>query len=63
MVDIEDLSEEELNNLRVFYAKLSKEAEDADDIHKSHSIDQAEKLQERKERIREESGLNEKGIE
>lgn len=53
MVDIEDLSEEELNNLREFYAKLSKEAEEDDDIHKSHSIDQAERLQERKTRMRE----------
>ncbi len=63
MVDIEDLSEEELNNLREFYAKLSKEAAEAGDIHKSHSIDQAEKLQEEKEKIRDESGLGEKGME
>ncbi len=53
MVDIEDLTEDELNNLRDFYSRLSELAEQEDDIHKSHSIDTAEKLQEKKSRIRE----------
>ncbi|MBC7743762.1 MAG: low affinity iron permease family protein [Flavobacterium sp.] len=44
MVDIEDLSEEEMDKLHKFYAKLSKLAEKGNDIHKSHSIDAAEKL-------------------
>jgi len=52
MVDIEDLSESELDKLRKFYSKLSDLAEEDDDIHKSHSIDEAEELQEKKERIR-----------
>lgn len=53
MVDIEDLTEDELNKLREFYSKLSSLAEDEDDIHKSHSIDAAEYLQKSKSKIRE----------
>ena len=41
MVDIEDLTEVELDVLHKYYAKLSQKAEADDDIHKSHSIDQA----------------------
>lgn len=55
MVDIEDLTEEELNNLRAYYTRLSDLAEQEDDIHQSHSIDAAEKLQESKKKIREKS--------
>ena len=42
MVDIEDLTEEELDQLHKFYVKLSDLAEKEDDIHCSHSIDAAE---------------------
>lgn len=59
MVDIEDLTEDELNNLRDFYKRLSDLAEEEDDIHQSHSIDAAEKLQRSKSRIRE-NRLNKK---
>ncbi|MGM9478098.1 low affinity iron permease family protein [Pedobacter sp. GSP4] len=48
MVDIEDLTEAELDTLRKYYQKLSEVAEKDDDIHKSHSIDSAEKLAEKK---------------
>jgi len=48
MVDIEDLSEAELDVLRKYYQKLSDVAEEEDDIHKSHSIDSAEKLSRQK---------------
>lgn len=41
MVDIEDLTELELDVLRKYYATLSETAEADDDIHKSHSIDKA----------------------
>ncbi len=44
MVDIEDLSEEELDMLHKFYQKLSDTAEEDHDIHRSHSIDQAQHL-------------------
>jgi len=48
MIDIEDLKEDELDTLHKFYEHLSDRAEEDDDIHKSHSIDAAEELQERK---------------
>lgn len=48
MVDIEDLSEKELNKLHEFYHTLSDLAEKDSDIHKSHSIDAAKKNNKRK---------------
>ena len=48
MVDIEDITEEELDKLHKFYEKLSDLAEKEDDIHSSHSIDAALKINERK---------------
>lgn len=42
MVNLEDLSEEELDQLRKFYMKLSRLAIDEDDITCTHSIDAAE---------------------
>ena len=49
MVDIEDLTEEELDKLHKFYERISALAEKEDDIHRSHSIDAAEKLHRQKE--------------
>lgn len=49
MVDIEDLTEEELDNLHEFYEKLSDLAEKEHDIHRSHSIDAAERLHHQKQ--------------
>jgi len=43
MVDIEDLSEAELDVLHKYYSKLSDAAEKDEDIHQSHSIDSAKK--------------------
>lgn len=43
MVDIEDLTELELDQLHKFYAKLAELAKKDIDIHMSHSIDAAEK--------------------
>jgi low affinity Fe/Cu permease len=48
IVDIEDLSESELDVLKKFYQKLSDMAEDDGDIHRSHSIDAAQNLHKRK---------------
>ncbi|PWS29664.1 low affinity iron permease family protein [Pedobacter paludis] len=48
MVDVEDLNEDELDVLHRYYEKLSDVAEKDDDIHKSHSIDSAEKNSEEK---------------
>ena len=49
MVDIEDLTEAELDVLHKYYERLADVAEKDDDIHKSHSIDSAEKLAEEKQ--------------
>ncbi len=43
VIDIEDLSDEELLVLKKFYLKLSKLAEKSSDIGVTHSIDEAEK--------------------
>ena len=43
IVDIEDLTEKELDQLHSFYEKLSDLAEEDEDIHSSHSIDSAAK--------------------
>ncbi|RYY22896.1 MAG: low affinity iron permease family protein [Sphingobacteriaceae bacterium] len=48
MVDIEDLSEKELDKLHEFYCMLTELAEKDADIHKSHSIDAARKNHQRK---------------
>jgi low affinity Fe/Cu permease len=48
MVDIEDLTESELDVLHKYYQKISDISEADEDIHKSHSIDAAKDLQEQK---------------
>jgi len=55
MVDIEDLTEAELDVLHKYYQKLSDITEEEDDIHHSHSIDAAEDLQEKKSKVRDEN--------
>lgn len=50
LVDIEELSAEELNTLKRFYEKLSDLAEDESEIHSSHSIDEAERIHKVKEK-------------
>ena len=52
MVDIEDLTEAELDIIHKFYQKLSDVSENDDDIHQSHSISAAEDLQKEKARKR-----------
>lgn len=48
LVDIEDLSPEELAVLKAFYVKLARLAETDDDVHKSHSLDEAQELHQAK---------------
>lgn len=52
LVDAEDLTEEELQVLKKFYVRLSSLAEQEDDIKASHSIDDAEGLQQEKAKSR-----------
>lgn len=42
LIDIEDLSEEELMLLKEFYVKLADLAEKENDLHSTHSLDEAE---------------------
>lgn len=42
LIDIEDISAEELETIKKFYVKLSKLAKTELDIHKTHSIDEAQ---------------------
>lgn len=52
MVDIEDLSEAELDILHKFYQQLADISKKDQDIHKSHSIDAARKLHEQKSSLK-----------
>jgi hypothetical protein len=42
LIDIEDLTEEEILVLKSFYIKLADRAEKEMDLHSSHSLDEAE---------------------
>ncbi len=48
LVDIEDLTEEELKILKKFYIKLSESAESDKDLFSSHSLDEAQNIHEQK---------------
>lgn len=48
IVDIEDMTEKELDQLHCYYEKLADFAEEDDDIHSSHSIDAAHRNQDSK---------------
>jgi low affinity Fe/Cu permease len=52
LIEIEDLSEEELQVLKKFYVKLSKLAGDEKDIFSSHSIDEANEFHKNKRGIK-----------
>jgi len=44
LVDIEDLTDEELDRIKKFYIKLSDLAESENDVNSSHSLNEAENL-------------------
>lgn len=48
LIDVEDLTEEELEVLKKFYVKLSRLALKQKDLHSSHSIDEAEENSKKK---------------
>jgi len=52
LIDIEDLTEEELMVLKKFYIKLARLAEDESDLHSSHSLDEATTIHSRKKKLR-----------
>ena len=51
LIDVEDLTEEELAVLKKFYVKLSKLALKDNDLHSSHSIDEAEEISKKKKAV------------
>lgn len=52
LIDVEDISAEELETLKKFYIKLSDLAKKEADIHKTHSIDEAKAHHHRKSKER-----------
>jgi low affinity Fe/Cu permease len=48
LIDVEDLTAEELETLKKFYVKLSQIAKKEADIHTTHSIDEASEVSRRK---------------
>lgn len=52
LIDIEDLTEDELKVLKEFYIELSVLAKRENDLHKSHSLDEAEDINEAKQQYR-----------
>ena len=48
LIDIEDLTSDELEVLKKFYIKLAQLSKKDSDIHKSHSIDEAKTIHEQK---------------
>lgn len=61
MVDIEDLTEAELDQLHKFYVTLSNLAKKENDIHSSHSIDAAQEINEIKRKIKRSTNGNTAG--
>jgi low affinity Fe/Cu permease len=52
LINIEDLTEEELNTLKKFYIKLSDLAEENNDLFSTHSLDEAEYNEEQKKKFK-----------
>jgi low affinity Fe/Cu permease len=48
LIDVEDLTEDELRLLKKFYIKLADLAEKSNDLHSTHSIDEADAINEEK---------------
>ena len=44
LIDVEDLTEDELKLLKKFYVKLADLAEKSNDLHSTHSIDEADAI-------------------
>ncbi|WP_317168534.1 low affinity iron permease family protein [Mucilaginibacter agri] len=59
MVDIENLTEDELDHIHKFYSRLSVLAEKEDDITCTHSIDAADENQSRKSSLYKKAKVNE----
>ena len=63
LIDIEDLTEEELLLLKKFYIRLSKLAQKEDNIFSSHSLDEADKINSTKKNLASGTGQKNKKTE
>jgi low affinity Fe/Cu permease len=52
LIDVEDLTAKDLETLKKFYIQLSELSKKENDIHKTHSIDEAKAFHEKKEHNR-----------
>jgi len=52
LIVVEDLSQDELEILKKFYIRLSQLAREGNDLHSSHSVDEAEDVHEHKSHLR-----------
>jgi low affinity Fe/Cu permease len=52
LIVVEDLTQDELEVLKKFYVRLSQLARDGNDLHSSHSVDEAEDVHQHKKQIR-----------
>lgn len=57
LIVVEDLTQDELEILKKFYVRLSQLARDGNDLHSSHSVDEAADVHEHKKRIRRKEDL------
>jgi low affinity Fe/Cu permease len=53
LIDVEDITQEELEVLKKFYIKLSHLAKKENDIHATHSVDEANLVNEKKRKLNE----------
>lgn len=51
LIVVEDLSQDELEVLKKFYVRLSQLAREGNDLHSSHSVDEAEDVHEHKSQL------------
>ena len=52
LIDVEDMTEQELEILKKFYIKLSVLAKKENDIHQTHSIDEAKAVHQKKQQLK-----------
>ena len=52
LIVVEDLSQDELEVLKKFYIRLSQLAREGNDLHSSHSVDEADDVHEHKQSLR-----------
>lgn len=59
LIVVEDLSQDELELLKKFYVRLSDLAKEQNDLHSSHSVDEAQDVHEHKQHYRQKESTKE----